>query len=73
MECLFRNVEDGFAWEFAVVYEPNYDCERRYLREELAWLSSWWEVSWCIKNDFNGACVKDQVKPTIIPPWQFLV
>ena len=51
--CSFRNVEDNISWGFAVVYGPNFDCDRRYLREELASLFSWWNLLWCIGGDFN--------------------
>jgi hypothetical protein len=36
----FGNVEDGFSWAFLGVYGPYYDCERRYLWEELVGLLS---------------------------------
>jgi hypothetical protein len=58
-ECIiaysFRNVEDGFSWAFGGVYRANSDCDKRYLWEELAGLLSWWNLSWCIRKDFNVA------------------
>ena len=42
--CSFRNVVDGFSWDFVGVYRPNFDCDRRYLWEELASLISWWNL-----------------------------
>jgi hypothetical protein len=35
------------------VYGPNFDCDKRYLWEELASLISWWNLLWCIGGDFN--------------------
>jgi hypothetical protein len=39
--CSFRNVEDQFTWAFAGVYGPNFDCDRRFLWDELLGLLSW--------------------------------
>jgi hypothetical protein len=43
-------VEDQFTWAFASVYGPNYDCDRRFLWDELL---NWWNLSWCIMGNFN--------------------
>lgn len=51
--CFFCSVEDGFSWAFVGAYEPNSDCVRMYLWEELAGLLSWWNFSWCIGGNFN--------------------
>jgi len=51
--CSFRSVADNFAWAFAGVYGPNLDSLRSSLWDELAGLSSWWELPWCIGGDFN--------------------
>jgi hypothetical protein len=51
--CSFRIVEDNFVRAFAGVYDPNDDGVRRYLRDELVGLMSWWELPWCIRDDFN--------------------
>jgi len=49
--CSFRSVADDFSWAFAGVYGPNFDSLS--LWDELAGLSSWWELPWCIGGDFN--------------------
>jgi hypothetical protein len=50
------------CWEYFVacsfinvvgVYGPNYDCDRRFLGNELAGLLNWWNLPWCIGGDFN--------------------
>jgi hypothetical protein len=51
--CSFRSVADDFSWAFAGVYGPNFDSLRSSLWDELAGLSSWWELPWCIGGDFN--------------------
>jgi len=51
--CSFRSVADDFSWAFAGVYGPNFDSFRSSLWDELAGLSSWWELPWCIGGDFN--------------------
>jgi hypothetical protein len=51
--CSFRNVEDQFTWTFAGVYCPNYECDRRFLWDELARLLNWWNFPWCIRRGFN--------------------
>jgi endonuclease/exonuclease/phosphatase family metal-dependent hydrolase len=51
--CSFRSVADNFSWAFAGVYGPNIDSLRSSLWDELAGLSSWWELPWCIGGDFN--------------------
>jgi hypothetical protein len=35
------------------VYGPNDDGDRRVLWDELARLTNWWEMPWCIGGDFN--------------------
>jgi len=32
---------DQFTWDFAGVYGPNYDCDIRFLCDELARLHGW--------------------------------
>lgn len=49
----FRNIEDQFTWVFAGVYGPNFDRDRKILRDELASMLSWWNLWWCIGGDFN--------------------
>jgi hypothetical protein len=51
--CSFRNIEDNLTWAFAGAYGPNLDCHRRSLWDELAGLLSWWDLPWCIGDDFN--------------------
>uniref|UniRef100_A0A2N9FK77 Transposase MuDR plant domain-containing protein n=1 Tax=Fagus sylvatica TaxID=28930 RepID=A0A2N9FK77_FAGSY len=53
ISCKFRNVTDQVVWIFSGVYRPNVDRERRTLWDELAGVSSWWEVPWCVAGDFN--------------------
>jgi hypothetical protein len=53
ISCKFRNVTDQVVWIFSGVYGPNVDRERRTLWDELAGVSSWWEVPWCVAGDFN--------------------
>jgi len=49
----FISVADDFSWASAGVYGPNFDSLRSSLWDELAGLSSWWELPWCIGGDFN--------------------
>jgi len=49
----FRSVDDDFSWAFAGIYGPNIDALRSSFWDELAGLSSWWELPWCIGGDFN--------------------
>jgi hypothetical protein len=42
------------ALAFAGVYSPNGDCDRCLLWDELAGLSCWWDLPWCIGGDFNA-------------------
>lgn len=61
MECLreftvaysFRNVKDNFSWTFVGVYGLNFDCDRRYLWDELTGLLCWWNLPLCVAGDFN--------------------
>jgi len=41
---------------FAGVYSPNFDCDRRFLWDELAGLLRWRNLSWCIGGDFSVTC-----------------
>jgi exonuclease III len=45
--CSFRSIFDDFSWAFAGVYNPNINALRSSLWDELAGLSSWWELPWC--------------------------
>ncbi|KAF5478850.1 hypothetical protein F2P56_005379 [Juglans regia] len=51
--CSFMNVIDGYQWAFAGVYGPNLDRSRSLLWDELAGISSFWDLPWCIGGDFN--------------------
>jgi len=53
LACSLRSVENDFSWAFAGVYGPNLDALRSSLWDELAGLSSWWVLPWCIGGDFN--------------------
>jgi hypothetical protein len=53
LACSFKSVEDDFSWAFARVYGPNMDTLRSSLWDELAGLSTWWVLHWCIGGDFN--------------------
>ena len=53
VSCRFKNVVDQFEWAFTGVYGPNSDKDRRLLWEELSSLCSWWNVPWCVGEDFN--------------------
>lgn len=53
LACSLRSVDDDFSWAFAGFYSPNIDALRSSLLDELAGLSSWWELPWCIGGDFN--------------------
>lgn len=53
LSCKFKSVMDQFVWAFSGVYGPGGDSDRHYLWVELSGVFSWWEVSWCIKGDFN--------------------
>lgn len=35
------------------MYDPKEDSSRRYLWEELVLVIAWWNLSWCIRGDFN--------------------
>jgi hypothetical protein len=54
--CQIRSVEDDFSLAFAGVYDPNIEALRSSLWDELAGLSSWWELPWCIGGNFNVTC-----------------
>jgi hypothetical protein len=56
LACSFRSGEDDFSWAFAGVYGPNMDAIRSSLWDELAGVSSWWVLPWCIGRDFNVIC-----------------
>ncbi|XP_042942615.1 uncharacterized protein LOC122276776 [Carya illinoinensis] len=49
----FKMAEDNFMWAFAGIYGPNADNIRKLLWEEIAGISSWWDLPWCIGGDFN--------------------
>jgi exonuclease III len=53
VSCKFKNVVDQFVWAFTGVYGPNMDNARRLLWDELAGVSQWWGVPWCVGGDFN--------------------
>ena len=44
---------DQFVWAFTGVYGPNMDNACRLLWDELAGVSQWWGVPWCVGGDFN--------------------
>ncbi|XP_042944840.1 uncharacterized protein LOC122278723 [Carya illinoinensis] len=49
----FKNVANGWEWAFVGTYGPNVDKERRRLWEELVGVYSFWDVPWCMEEDFN--------------------
>lgn len=51
--CSFKNVEDGWEWTFAGVYNPNSNSDRRLLWEELAGCHSLQDIPWFLSGDFN--------------------
>ena len=53
VSCRFTSVSDQFVWAFTGVYGPNSVRDRRFLWEELFGLNSWWNVPWCVGDDFN--------------------
>jgi hypothetical protein len=54
--CSLRNTGDNVVWAFGGVHGPNDDGDMRDLWDELAELMSWWEMPWCIGEDFNVVC-----------------
>jgi hypothetical protein len=46
-------VSSGLVWGFSGVYGPLRAVERRLMWEELAGVSAWWDVPWCVGGDFN--------------------
>uniref|UniRef100_A0A2N9GTW6 Reverse transcriptase domain-containing protein n=1 Tax=Fagus sylvatica TaxID=28930 RepID=A0A2N9GTW6_FAGSY len=55
ISCRFREVASGFEWAFSGVYGPKRTVERSLMWEELASVTAWWEVPWCVGGDFNVA------------------
>ena len=53
LSCKFRNVGDNLEWAFSGVYGPNSNSARGILWDELAGISNWWSLPWCIGGDFN--------------------
>lgn len=53
MACSLRTVDHGFPRASVGVNEPNCDCKKILLWEELASLGSWCDVLWVIGEDFN--------------------
>ena len=53
VSCKFRSVFDSQEWMFSGVYGPQSDGERLLMWEELAGISSWWGIPWCLRGDFN--------------------
>jgi hypothetical protein len=53
VSCKFRPVINHQEWAFSGVYGPQTDRERLIMWDELAGISSWWEVPWCIGGDLN--------------------
>lgn len=51
--CLFKNVTNGYQWAFTRIYGSNLDHTQSLLWDELAGLSSIWDLTWCIGGDFN--------------------
>uniref|UniRef100_A0A2N9G078 Reverse transcriptase domain-containing protein n=1 Tax=Fagus sylvatica TaxID=28930 RepID=A0A2N9G078_FAGSY len=45
--------EQLMEWVFSGVYGPQTDRERLLMWYELAGISSWWDVLWCIGGDLN--------------------
>uniref|UniRef100_A0A2N9H1T5 Reverse transcriptase domain-containing protein n=1 Tax=Fagus sylvatica TaxID=28930 RepID=A0A2N9H1T5_FAGSY len=44
LSCQFKVVLSGFEWGFTGVYGPNKDVERQLMWEELASVSTWWDI-----------------------------
>uniref|UniRef100_A0A2N9FRM3 Reverse transcriptase domain-containing protein n=1 Tax=Fagus sylvatica TaxID=28930 RepID=A0A2N9FRM3_FAGSY len=53
VSCKFRNVEDHNVRMFSGVYGPNVDNDRGLMWDELVGIRSWWDVPWCLGDDFN--------------------
>ena len=53
ISCRFKNVSDQFEWAFTSIYGPNLNREHQFMWEELAGLTSWWNLPWCLGGDFN--------------------
>uniref|UniRef100_A0A2N9H2I2 Endonuclease/exonuclease/phosphatase domain-containing protein n=1 Tax=Fagus sylvatica TaxID=28930 RepID=A0A2N9H2I2_FAGSY len=53
VSCKFRSVLNQLEWVFSGVYGPQMDRERLLMWYELAGISSWWDVPWCIGGDLN--------------------
>ena len=53
VSCKFRSIIDLQEWSVSGVYGPQNDWERLLMWEELAGISSWWGIPWCLRGDFN--------------------
>ena len=53
VSCKLRSVVNQSEWVFSGVYGPQTDRERLLMWYELAGISSWWDVLWCIGGDLN--------------------
>jgi hypothetical protein len=53
VSCKFRSVINHQEWAFSGVYGPQTDSERLIILDELAGISSWCDVPWCIGGDLN--------------------
>ena len=53
VSCKFRSVVNQTEWAFSSVYGPQTERERLIMWYELAGISSWWDVPWCIGGDLN--------------------
>jgi hypothetical protein len=53
VSCKFRLVLNQSEWVFSGVYGPQTDRERLLMWYELAGISSWWDVPWCIGRNLN--------------------
>jgi len=50
---LLQNCYELIRLTFAGVCGPNSGNDRRLLWDELAGIINWWNLSWCIRGDFN--------------------
>lgn len=46
VSCKLKNVADQLRWAFASVYGPNLDNTQHLMWEELAGITSWWDLPW---------------------------
>ena len=53
VSCKFKNLGDQFEWAFTGIHGPNLNRRRHIMLKKLVGLISWWNLPWCLGDDFN--------------------